>query len=386
MRVRAAIGTAAGVLAGAAAAGLGAMALTYAWQVVRRARRPDRPSRIVAFSGDTITIERYLEAARPGRFGLWFDDDRGYLRVGEVLEQTRTTVTRRVDVLESGRPEPGMSCRLTGSYWRDPGAAGVPYEHVLVPSELGPMPAWFIPPTDGEGAETTPWRDTVILVHGWRANRLEPLRAVPAARSAGWSSLVISYRNDVGAPDSPDGKFHLGATEWRDVEAAMRLAIERGARRIVLAGWSMGGGIVLQTLLRSELAPRVERVVLDSPALDWHAILGAYVRLAHYPLAIGPMAEGILKTEAGSKLVGLGEPIPMRELAVRNFANRLTHPILLLQGDEDPTTPVEVARRFEAQRPDIVEYAEFPGAGHVRAWNADPARYDALIGEWLSRD
>lgn len=383
MRLRTTIATLGGVLGGAAIAGLGAMAFTYAWQVVRRASHPERPSRIIAFSGDTITIRRYLEAARPGRFGLWFDDDRGYLRVGEVVAQTKTTVTRRVDLLEFGRPVPGMSCRLTGSYWRDPAAAGLPYEQVLVPSEVGPMPAWFIPPE--ESAQSTPWRDTVILVHGWRSNRLEPLRAVPAVRAAGWSSLVVSYRNDVGAPDAPDGKFHLGATEWRDVEAAMRLAIERGAQRIVLAGWSMGGGTVLQTLLRSELAPRVERVILDSPALDWHAILGAYVRLARYPLPIGPMAEGILKRDSTSKLVGLHEPIPMRELAVRNFAKRLTHPILLIQGDGDPTTPVEVARRFEETRPDLVEYAEFPGAGHIRAWNADQARYDALIGEWLAR-
>lgn len=380
MRARSVIATIAGVLGGAAAAGLGAMAFAYAWQVVRRASHPDRPSRVIAFSGDTITIQRYLEAARPGRFGLWIDDDRGFLRVGDVIAQTRTTVTRRVDALEFGRPAPGMWCRLTGSYWRKPEAAGLPAEHVLVPTDLGPMPAWFIPPE-----ESTPWRDVVILVHGWRSNRLEPLRAVPAVRGAGWSSLVVTYRNDVGAPDAPDGKYHLGATEWRDVEAAMRLAIDRGAQRIVLAGWSMGGGTVLQTLLRSELAPRVERIILDSPALDWHAVLAAYVRFARFPRPIGPLAELILTGDATSKLVGLDAPIPLDELAVRNFATRITQPILLIQGDDDPTTPVEIARRFAEERPDIIEYAEFPGAGHVRAWNADPQRYDALVLEWLTR-
>jgi len=380
MRARVAVGALAGLAATAVLAGLGSMAFAYAWQVIRRARHPDRPSRIVAFDGETVTVQRYLEAARPGRFGLWFDDDRGYLRVGEVVAEDRGTVTRRVDLLELGEPRAGMWCRLTGSYWRDPAAAGLPHEDVAVPTELGPMPAWFIPP-----AESAPWRDVVILVHGWRSNRLEPLRAVPAIRAADWSSLVITYRNDVGAPEAPDGKYHLGATEWRDVEAAMRVAIGRGAERIVLAGWSMGGGTVLQTLLRSELAHFVERVILDSPALDWHAILQAYVRLAHYPSPIGPMTEGILKGESTSRLVGLGEPIPMRELAVQHFAKRIVHPVLLIQGDDDPTTPVRVARRFEEQRPDIVEYAEFPGAGHIRSWNADPERYDALIGEWLAR-
>jgi pimeloyl-ACP methyl ester carboxylesterase len=370
---------------GAAAAGLLGMAFAYAWQVVRRAQHPDRPSRIISFDpdavgGPTVTVERHAEAVRPGRFGLWFDDDRGYLRVGDIVGTTRRTVTRRVDLVEFGSPEPGMPCRLTGSYWRNPAAAGLPYEDVAVPTELGEMPAWFIPGDDAE-----PWRRVVILVHGWRSNRLEPLRAVPAIRSAGWSSLDITYRNDVDAPAGPDGKYHLGATEWRDVEAAMRLAIDRGAERIVLAGWSMGGGTVLQTLLRSELAQRVERIILDSPALDWHAILAAYVRLANYPSPIGPITEGILKGSRSSRLVGLGEPIPMRELAVQNFAARISHSTLLLQGDDDPTTPVAVARWFAAERPDIVEYTEFPGAGHIRAWNSNADLYGATIAAWLSR-
>jgi len=381
MRQRGAIAAGLGILVGAVAAGLGAMAFTYAGQLVRRARRPERPSRIIAFSGDTVTIQRYAEAGRPGRFGMWFDDERGYLRVGPVLRSTATTVTREVDVVEFGEPVPGMPCRMTGAYWRDPAAAGLRAEHLLVPSEVGPMPAWFIPPE-----ASTPWRDTVILVHGWRSNRTEPLRAVPAIRAADWSSLVISYRNDPGAPDGPDGKYHLGATEWRDVEAAIRFALDHGARRVALAGWSMGGGTVLQTLLRSPLAERIDRVLLDAPALDWHAILTAYVRQARLPAAITPLAEAILKSPVGAALIGLDSPIPLGELSWRAYARRLAHPMLLIQGDDDPTTPVDVARRFEDARPDIIEYAEFPGAGHIRAWNADRERYDALVGEWFVRE
>ncbi|OJX64949.1 MAG: hypothetical protein BGO95_01165 [Micrococcales bacterium 73-13] len=386
MRARAAVATGVGVAAAAVAAGLGTMAFVYARQLVRRARHPDRPSRIVAFrpdvhGGPSVTIARYPEAVRPGRFGLWFDDDRGYLRLGGVLAEDRARVTRRVDLVELGLPVAGMPCRVTGSYWRDPAAAGLPSEDVLVPTELGPMPAWFVPRRG-----SAPWEQVAILVHGWRSNRLEPLRSVPAVRAAGWSSLVVSYRNDAGAPDGPDGKYHLGATEWRDVEAAIRLAIERGARRIVLGGWSMGGGTVLQTLLRSELAGRVERVLLDAPALDWHEILAAYVRLERFPRPIGPIAERILRSGAGARLIGLDEPIPLRELDALGFATRLAHPILLLQGDDDPTTPVDAARRFAAARPDLVRYEEFPGAGHVRAWNADPERYDALVTAWLGQD
>ncbi len=361
-----------------AAAGLGAMAMEYARQLTSRAKHPERPSRIVDFDGATITIERYLEADRTGRFGLWFDDDRGYARLGGVVRADRHTVTRRVERLELGDPLPGMPCRMASSYWRDPAAAGLAHEDLAVPTALGAMPAWFVPSEDA-----SPWRKVVILVHGWRSNRAEPLRAIPAVRAAGWSSLDISYRNDVGAPSAPDGRYHLGATEWRDVEAAIRFALDRGAERIVLGGWSMGGGTVLQTVLRSELADRVERVLLDSPALDWRSILAAYVRLAGLPAPIAPMAAAIIAGGVSSWLVGLGEPIPVAELRALGFADRLGVPILLIQGDADPTTPVGPARAFAAARPDLIEYVEFPGAGHVRNWNADRDRYDTAVTDWL---
>ena len=46
-------------------------------------------------------------------------------------------------------------------------------------------------------------------------------------------------------------------------------AVQRGAREILLVGWSMGGAIVLQTLSRSWLADHVTHVVLDAPVIDW---------------------------------------------------------------------------------------------------------------------
>src|SRR5690606_30900234 len=90
---------------------------------------------------------------------------------------------------------------------------------------------------------------------------------------AGCTTLVVSYRNDPGAPKAPDGRYHLGDREWYDVEAAIAYAQQHGARRITLVGWSMGGGIVLQTLRRSPLAGVVDRVVLDSPAIEWRAVI-----------------------------------------------------------------------------------------------------------------
>ena len=67
--------------------------------------------------------------------------------------------------------------------------------------------------------------------------------------------------------------YHLGADEWEDTEAAIEFALDHGARRIVLMGWSMGGGITLRTSVRSAHRERIAGLVLDSPAVDWQDIL-----------------------------------------------------------------------------------------------------------------
>jgi uncharacterized protein len=84
---------------------------------------------------------------------------------------------------------------------------------------------------------------------------------------------LIAYRNDPGAPPSEEGLIHLGATEWRDLESAVRRAIRDGARLFVLLGDSMGGAIVCQFIHESPLAARVSALVLDAPVLDWSAVL-----------------------------------------------------------------------------------------------------------------
>lgn len=195
-------------------------AVTRAEDVV--VRQVDRRSR-------TVTLTDHPDATVPGRYSLYFSGDRGYAKVGKIIAFGDGTVTRRLIAEERGRIRAGVSARIGGAFYESPAELGIEFEDVAVETELGAAPAWLVPAVESNDR----W---VIQVHGRGVDRREPIRAIPVFHDAGYTSLLISYRNDGVAPASFDGRYALGDTEWEDVEAAIQFALDRGARELVLMG------------------------------------------------------------------------------------------------------------------------------------------------------
>jgi pimeloyl-ACP methyl ester carboxylesterase len=193
---------------------------------------------------------------------------------------------------------------------------------------------------------------------------------------AGLPSLVISYRNDEGAPLSDDGLYHYGETEWEDLQAAADYALAHGAQSLVLIGYSMGGGIVVSFLYQSALADRVVGVILDAPMLDFEATVdwGARDRFAPWPVK-----------DVGKQIAAWRFDIDWGALDYVESAQKLSVPILLFHGDDDPKVPISTSDELSEARPDLVTYYRTTAAGHVRSWNADPAAYEAAVREFLGR-
>ena len=264
-----------GIIVGATAAAF-AIARKVVTPVTRRLA--DTQVLSVDTRAQTITLRRTADTVLPGRYGLFVNGERDYLKIGALLTQTDTTATRKL-LTEVAADEPiGRDATFSGWYYVHPSELHIPYREVDIPSPVGTCPAWLFPAK--HGGDSTTW---VINIHGRGTTRSETLRAAPAFREAGVTSLAISYRNDTEAPRSDSGKYGLGATEWRDVEAAIEFAVERGARRIVLMGWSMGGAIALQTSLRSAHAEMIDSIILDSPVVDWRTVLGYQARDPQLP-------------------------------------------------------------------------------------------------------
>ena len=152
-------------------------------------------------------------------------------------------------------------------YRGDPMAAlSLPYQTVTLDTPLGPTEAWLVPAAGAESGRA-------IYVHGIAGAREDGYRALSILHEAGWSVLLISYRNDADQPQSPDASYGFGLTEWPDLEAAVRNMAPTEADRVLVVAESMGGAILGQFLKQSPLAPRVGAVALDSPAISFGAVI-----------------------------------------------------------------------------------------------------------------
>jgi alpha-beta hydrolase superfamily lysophospholipase len=319
---------------------------------------------VEALPAGRIVLESTEESRRPGVHGLEWQGGRAV--VGPILSEEEGEVTRRLREVD-GYLAPGMEVAFNPTVWSgDPSMAfGLPSTTVPVRSELGEMPAWFVP-----GHERT-W---AIVVHGINATPQTGLRVVPALHRAGLPTLLITYREDLGAPPSPDGFHHMGLTEGRDLGAAARYAVAHGAKRLVLVGYSMGGAIVAQFMQRSPLAPRVAGIVLDAPALDWQAILSFNATKMGFPSFLSKPVEWA---------IGARIDADWESLDANRHPEDFQLPILLFHGTEDEVVPISTSDEFAAELPRWVTYFRVPEAGHTEEWNVDPGLYERRLGVFL---
>ncbi|MFG2462726.1 alpha/beta hydrolase [Streptomyces sp. NPDC048523] len=322
-----------------------------------------------------IALTRDLAALRPGTYGL--AGDASHAVVGPVLAtepHSADTVVRRLERVTHGTLKPGDKVWLTPTtHVGDPKSAlGLDHTDIDIPGELGSLPAWFVP-----GARDT-W---VIAVHGLGATREHALNIMEFLHRHRFPVLTPAHRGDTGAPRPPDGLNHFGETEWRDLDAAMRYAVDNGARQLVLHGWSTGATMALRAAARSGLRNHVKGLVLDSPVLSWERTLRALATARHTPGVLLPLAvraaqgrTGLYanqenRTEHRTEDVGPDRPPP---------------PTLIFHGPDDPLAPWDLSRRLAATHPDRITLHTVRQAPHAAMWNADPSAYEETLRRFLT--
>ena len=175
--------------------------------------------------------------------------------------------------------------------------------------------------------------------------------------------------------------LRYGRTEWEDLEAAVRYALDQGSDGVVLFGLSMGGGVAASFMARSDLADEVRALVFDAPMLDLDRTVDD--NAAREPL-IGPVHVPPTLTTAAQAIADLRYDVGWSELDYLEEPQALgIVPVLIIHGTEDLTVPIGTSRDAAERYPGTVTLHECEGADHLACWNRDPAAVSALVTDFL---
>lgn len=278
---------------------------------------------------------------------------------------------------------PGSGFVLTGSIpvndyreiWDVPSDIGMRYSEVVIDSDEGPLPAWLVP---GNGQARSTW---AVMVHGKGHKLSEPLRSLVAVNELGMTGLVVSYRNDAGTTATPDGHYDYGTTEWRDLQANVRYALDQGATDVVLFGYSMGGAVVASFLENSPLADVVSAVVLDSPMVDVKQTVSHGADQRTLPVVGLPIPDTLVWSALQISRLRFGSD--WYDADYLDDTGWVTVPTLVFQGTEDDTVPPTTSDQLAAAEPELVTLVLTQGADHVESWNVDPTGYTLQLAAFL---
>ena len=236
-----------------------------------------------------------------------------------------------------------------------------------------PIAGWYIPAADGAGPAGT----TVVIVHGWGANKSEALKyAVPL--HATFNVVAIDLRGG-GRSGPADSTF--GLREKLDIEAIIDwLQRTKHPVHIAVMGNSMGGGAAALAAARD---PRIEALILDSTH-------------AH----VSNIVERRLEVDAGHPSLP-GTPVILAGIWVRSGLDLMEadpiavipaldrRPLLLLHGAADmndlPAASVDAMYRAAQDSGVPVERYLCPGAPHGKVIDTCPTEWGQSIVGFLDR-
>ena len=232
---------------------------------------------------------------------------------------------------------------------------------------------WYIPAGDGTGPDGA----TVVLVHGWGANKSEALKyAVPFHDR--FNVVSFDLRNG-GRSSGTETTF--GVREQRDLEAIIDWLVRtKHPAHIAVMGNSMGGAT---SVLAAATDQRIEALILDS----MHARVGDVIGRRLEVDAGHPSIPGTPAIIAG---IWLRTGINLMDADPISFIPALGHrPLLLIHGAADLNDLPERSAQaiaHEARRASVpVELHLCDGAPHGRVIDTCPDQWAHWSLDFLDR-
>ena len=255
----------------------------------------------------------------------------------------------------------GWSGQAEEGVYTPKSVSNLDYETIFYKSDLGEFPAYLTKEGD---------TGIVIFVHGYRGDYSREVFAKMRAGdlvNMGYRSMIISYRNDRGLPKDPSGIYQYGATEWRDLDAAINKALEF-SDNIVLWGTSGGGGPVSSWLVNTDDKNKIKGIIYEAPVINfWESVeVNGAARFPWLPSQLFSYFKIFTEVRYG---------VDFSEMDFTDAVINSTIPTLLLHGDDDEWVPVSMSDLIASERKENFTYIRYENVGHVTSWNADPDNY-----------
>ena len=243
------------------------------------------------------------------------------------------------------------------------------------------MPAWVVRP----GRPTEPPRP----LGGPRPRPRRPPRGddpgdATAARR-GLDLLVPTYRNDEGVPSGPDGRYALGLSEWRDVEAAIRTpSTTARARCSSWAGRWVGRSCSRCSTAPGSPAPRLPRRARRRRSSTGATCWPTTPAGTGCPRHVGSLARTMMRQRWGHRLVGVHERVDLAQDRLGQPGRRAAAPDAAHPLGRRRVRAGRAVPRARRARPDLVTLEEWQVARHCKEWNTDPQRWESLVREFAT--
>lgn len=251
-----------------------------------------------------------------------------------------------------------------------PEADELGFRRVDFPSANGVrLAGWY---GEGKGGQGTV---TIIVCHGWAADKLDMLGPSEALRAAGFDVLLFDLH---AWGESARGPVTFGDRETGDVLGAVRFVKEQRpgrAHRIGLLGFSMGAAASIRATAQSR---EVDALVADASYARLDVQAGRFFHRFAGPFwpVVYPPARWF-----GERLTGtaIGAISPLQVIG------RITpRPILIIHGTRDRVVDMDDAQQLyrAAGPPKFLWLIE--GAGHSETRRLAPAaRWDARVAAFF---
>lgn len=213
-----------------------------------------------------------------------------------------------------------------------------------------------------------------VLAHGFTCSWRQPaLRRIAGVLNRHGGVIGLDFRGH----GRSGGSSTVGDREVLDIDAVVAAARRRGYERIVLAGFSMGGAIVVRY---AALHGGVDAVVSVSAPARWYYRGTVPMRRVHWAIErrVGRMTVRLLR---GTRIASTGwDPVPE---APHEVVGRIAPvPLLVVHGDADPFFPLEHGHQLYDAASDPRELWIERAFGHAEI--AATPDLITRIGQWAA--